>query len=125
MQVKIISNVKVSSRQDQATAHNQQELVPIVQTTGTDSLNNVTGSIATSLGLVDIVVLDENQQYILQQENQEQTEFILPELSTSENHFGAQVLTTQHSNVLPQGILVINTLLMYHVTFYSQYRINL
>lgn len=74
-----------------------------MQTSEGDSLNNVTGSIATSLGLVDIVVLDENQQYILQ-DNQEQTEFILPELSTGESHFGAQVITTQHSSVIPQGM---------------------
>lgn len=78
--------------------------MPIVQTTQANSLNNVTGSIATSLGLVDIVVLDENQQYILQ-ENQDQTEFILPEIATGDTHFGAQVITTQHSNVLPQGLL--------------------
>lgn len=102
MQVKIISNVKVPNRQ---TTTDNQELVPLVQTTEAESLNNVTGSIATSLGLVDIVVLDENQQYILQQDGQEQTEFILPDLSTTDSHFGAQVITTQHSNVLPQGMI--------------------
>lgn len=77
-----------------------------MQTSEADSLNNVTGSIATSLGLVDIVVLDDNQQYILQ-ENQEQTEFILPELSSGESHFGAQVITTQHNTVIPQGLYQI------------------
>lgn len=97
-----MSNLKVPIGQDQVTSHNQQ-LVPLVQTTEADSLNNVTGSIATSLGLVDIVVLDDNQQYILQQENQDQTEYILPELSSGDTHFGTQVITTQHSNVLPQG----------------------
>lgn len=94
--------MKVANRSDRGS-HNQQDLVPLVQTTEADSLNNVTNNIATSLGLVDIVVLDENQQYILQQENQEQTEFILPELSTGDTHFGTQVITTQHSNVIPQG----------------------
>lgn len=95
--------MKVPNRADQTTPQNEQELVPLVQTTEADSLNSVSSNIATSLGLVDIVVLDENQQYILQ-ENQEQTEFILPELSTGDNHFGAQVITTQHSNVIPQGM---------------------
>lgn len=101
--------MKVSNRVDQTTSHNEQDLVKLVQTTEANSLNNVTSNITTSLGLVDIVVLDENQQYILQ-ENQEQTEFILPELSTGDNHFGTQVITTQHSNVIPQGISALKIL---------------
>lgn len=71
----------------------------------TETLNNVTGSITTSIGLVDIVVLDET---ILQPENStEQTEFILPELSTGGTSFPAQVISTQQSTTLPQGRLDI------------------
>lgn len=78
-----------------------QEIIPIQ--TSSETLNDVTGSIATNLGLVDIVVLDENQQYILQENQTEQTEFILPELSSGESPFSGQVITTQHSTILPQG----------------------
>ncbi|XP_066140856.1 centrosome-associated zinc finger protein Cp190 isoform X1 [Euwallacea fornicatus] len=91
--VKIISNVKVARTEENVSEENinanegaqfQQE--PEAVTTAA-TLSNIGGSIATNLGLVDIVVLDDNQQYILQQP-QGQTgnaEFILPsELTGSE-----------------------------------------
>ncbi|KAJ8961952.1 hypothetical protein NQ314_005854 [Rhamnusium bicolor] len=104
--VKIISNVKVPIRADQQTNDSEQS-VTLEPSSEAEALTNVASGIATSLGLVDIVVLDENQQYILQQqESQEgQPEYILPELTTGGNPFSGQVITTQHSTVLPQGML--------------------
>ncbi|KAJ8952872.1 hypothetical protein NQ318_006488 [Aromia moschata] len=105
--VKIISNVKVPARSEQGSVDPQQQTIPLEPSSEAEALSNVASGIATSLGLVDIVVLDDNQQYILQQqENQSgQPEFILPELSSADHPFSGQVITTQHSTVLPQGML--------------------
>ncbi|XP_049820094.1 centrosome-associated zinc finger protein CP190 isoform X3 [Aethina tumida] len=97
--VNIISNVKVPANQQQEPSSEAE------------ALNNVATGIATSLGLVDIVVLDDNQQYILQQQQAQTTntgqpeEFILPDLSGGGHGFTEQVITTQHSGVLPQAML--------------------
>lgn len=101
--VKIISNVKVPARSEQNSANIQA--TQLETSSEAEALSNVASGIATSLGLVDIVVLDDNQQYILQQQEDHtgQPEFIIPDLTTAENHFAGQVITTQHSAVLPQG----------------------
>ncbi|XP_045465432.1 centrosome-associated zinc finger protein CP190 isoform X2 [Harmonia axyridis] len=76
--VKIISNVTVP-----VSKNNTTETLALNQ-----SKNHVSvpTSIATSLGLLDIVVLDENQQFILhnqaQQTGNNQTEYILPPIDT-------------------------------------------
>lgn len=77
-----------------------------VKVRGSDNDNTVqmqmtNAGIATTLGLVDIVVLDENQQYILQSSNGdlEQSEFILPQITGSFVHQGQQVITTSAGQV--------------------------
>lgn len=106
--MKIISNVKVPARSEPSSA-NIQQTTHLDGSSEAEALNNVASGIATSLGLVDIVVLDDNQQYILQQQEDHtgQPEFIIPELTTGENHFAGQVITTQHSAVLPQSMILI------------------
>ncbi|GJQ72674.1 putative metal ion binding protein [Trypoxylus dichotomus] len=87
-----------------------------VTTTGS-SIEHVTGGIATSLGLVDIVVLDENQQYILHNDQQlvtqqtlanEQREYIIPEMAEQHSFTQTQnineVITSEH-NVITQSII--------------------
>lgn len=102
--MKIISNVKVPARSEQNNT-NVQQTTHLESSSEAEALSNVASGIATSLGLVDIVVLDDNQQYILQQQEDHagQPEFIIPDLTTADNHFAGQVITTQHSAVLPQG----------------------
>ncbi|KAJ8917979.1 hypothetical protein NQ315_011432 [Exocentrus adspersus] len=103
--VKIISNVKVSSRTEQNNSP-VQHVPPLEPSSEAEALSNVASGIATSLGLVDIVVLNDNQQYILQEDDHtNQPEFIIPDLTTNENHYTGQVITTQHNTVLPQGML--------------------
>ncbi|XP_074033378.1 centrosome-associated zinc finger protein CP190 isoform X3 [Leptinotarsa decemlineata] len=102
--VKIISNVKVPPNRQSADNVQQTKVIPLEASSEAESLNNVASGIATSLGLVDIVVLDENQQYILQDGQHEQTEFIIPELSSGQS-FAGQVITTQHNSSIPQGII--------------------
>ncbi|KAL1505331.1 hypothetical protein ABEB36_004922 [Hypothenemus hampei] len=92
-QIKIISNVKATAR---LKNHNEskKDLTEISSDSVTVSggasatnLSNIGSSLATNLGLVDIVVLDDNHQYILQQPQDQtgNTEFILPpELAGSE-----------------------------------------
>ncbi|XP_060527303.1 centrosome-associated zinc finger protein CP190 isoform X2 [Cylas formicarius] len=105
--VKIISNVKVAERAQAGEEEEEEEeeaeaeeaaatTAPKGQTENAEnaaaaappiSSVDVPQSIASNLaGLVDIVVLDENQQYILQQPPTEtgQPEYILPELASNE-----------------------------------------
>lgn len=67
-----------------------------------EALSNVASGIATSLGLVDIVVLNDNQQYILQSNEHQlqnnQPEFILPELNTQQ-FTQNQTLTTNQTEI--------------------------
>ncbi|KAL3278015.1 hypothetical protein HHI36_013356, partial [Cryptolaemus montrouzieri] len=76
--VKIISDVKVPV----AKTTNRTEVT--LEQSKTHS--NVPSSIATSLGLLDIVVLDENQQFILQNQGEQtgdnRTEYILPQIGS-------------------------------------------
>ncbi|KAG5875823.1 hypothetical protein JTB14_008137 [Gonioctena quinquepunctata] len=102
--VKIISNVKVPPNQQSSDGAQQSQTISLEASSEAESLNNVASGIATSLGLVDIVVLDDNQQYILQDGQHEQTEFIIPELSSGQQ-FARQVITTQHNTVIPQGMI--------------------
>ncbi|KAK5650591.1 hypothetical protein RI129_001620 [Pyrocoelia pectoralis] len=74
-----------------------------------DSLNNVASGIATSLGLVDVVVLDENEQYILHANNQQsisagESEFILPDLQDARFTTTQQVIAAE-PNVITQSML--------------------
>ncbi|XP_044261729.1 centrosome-associated zinc finger protein CP190 [Tribolium madens] len=97
--VNILSNVKVQERHQ---SHQQLTLEPSSEA---EALNNVATGIATSLGLVDIVVINENQQLFIQPDQQgfneqtEQPEFILPELTQNQN----EVITSQ--GVLTQSML--------------------
>lgn len=107
--VKIISNVKVSHNQQNVHTSQQSQLVPIGSSSEAEALNNVVSGMGTSLNLVDIVVLDENQQYILQQDGQnEQAEFIIPDLAHGQS-FSGQVITTQDNTVIQQGMIQSST----------------
>ncbi|XP_057655299.1 centrosome-associated zinc finger protein CP190 isoform X2 [Diorhabda carinulata] len=107
--VKIISNVKVSHNQQNAHDGQQTQLVPIETSSEAEALNNVVSGIGTGLNLVDIVVLDENQQYILQQDSQnEQAEFIIPDLAHGQP-FSGQVITTQDNTVIQQSMIQSST----------------
>uniref|UniRef100_A0A1Y1KMM1 Centrosome-associated zinc finger protein CP190 n=1 Tax=Photinus pyralis TaxID=7054 RepID=A0A1Y1KMM1_PHOPY len=104
--VKILSNVKLSSMETQAAG---VEPLAIERSSEADSLNNVASGIATSLGLVDVVVLDENDQYILQANNQQsisqgESEFILPDLQDARFTTHQQVITSEQ-NVITQSML--------------------
>lgn len=82
-------------------------------------MSNVASGIATSLGLVDIVVLDDNQQYILHSNDQQlvsqqelqggQQEFILPELATAHQYSESQEVIEHNEigehNVITQTML--------------------
>ncbi|XP_050304129.1 centrosome-associated zinc finger protein CP190 isoform X2 [Anthonomus grandis grandis] len=96
--VKIISNVKVAKERENAVKmerpavqmvqpeQSRQENVSVTPTTTLANIGgNIGGSIATNLGLVDIVVLEDNQQYILQQPQGQVggADFILPPELTS------------------------------------------
>ncbi|KAF5301604.1 hypothetical protein FQR65_LT08909 [Abscondita terminalis] len=75
-----------------------------------EALNNVASGIATSLGLVDVVVLDENQQYILHTDNQQaistsESEFILPDIQDSRSYTTAQQVMTSEQTVMTQSML--------------------
>lgn len=83
-----------------------------------EALSNVASGIATSLGLVDIVVLDDNQQYILQSGDQQlvtqqalentTSEYLLPDLSEAHSFNPSQnineVISADH-NVIAQSML--------------------
>lgn len=109
-QVNILSNVKVQDpRLDQIQRHHHQQIA-LEPSSEAEALNNVASGIATSLGLVDIVVLNDNQQLFLQSSNQvvdnyndqsDQAEFILPELTDRET-YGQQQTT---DGVLTQQML--------------------
>jgi hypothetical protein len=107
--VNILSNVKVQDRQEHHIRHQELALEPSSEA---EALNNVATGIATSLGLVDIVVLNDNQQLFLQPNQQnfsndqsEQPEFILPELTGRESYTQNQneVITTE--GVITQSML--------------------
>ncbi|XP_017787155.1 PREDICTED: centrosome-associated zinc finger protein CP190 [Nicrophorus vespilloides] len=99
--VKVLDNIKLKGNNAPADDQN------FLKNTG----------IATNLGLVDIVVLDDNQQYILHPNSQQivtqqslgnNQEFMLPDLqdtyvqNPSLNH---QVITTSQHNVITQSML--------------------
>lgn len=94
--IKILSNVKVSS--GGAKTNNKE-------TTKKQPLKaEADAEIATSpnLGLVDIVVLDDNQQYILShsnsQESAESTEYILPQMELASNVNNSNIAQTMLSS---------------------------
>lgn len=96
----ILSNVKVQERQE----HTRQ--LTLEPSSEAEALNNVATGIATSLGLVDIVVLNDSQQIFLQPNQQtfsdqnEQPEFILPELSGRDSF-----TTTQNEVITTDGVI--------------------
>lgn len=89
---KILQNVKVPLVTQDLHHHSEeppadQQTVTLEPSSEAEALSNVASGIATSLGLVDIVVLNDNQQFILQPNEQlqnSQSEFILPELDSSQ-----------------------------------------
>ncbi|KAI4459578.1 pentapeptide repeats (9 copies) [Holotrichia oblita] len=122
--IKILSDIKVAATTGESVSQTTIETgtTTTAEThervaTTTSGIQNVTGGIATSLGLVDIVVLDENQQYILHNDQQlvtqqtlanEQREYIIPEMTEQHRFAQAQnineVITSEH-NVITQSIL--------------------
>lgn len=88
--VNILSNVKVDTAHDES----KNQMIERPQ----NRVQNVPGTIATSLGLLDIVVLDENQQYILQNQSDQQTEYILPNIAPNNNQ---QTVISQRNNDIP------------------------
>ncbi|GLV44314.1 Centrosomal protein 190kD [Carabus blaptoides fortunei] len=96
---------------------------PLEPSSEAESLSNVASGIAASLGLVNtIVVLDENQ-FILQSQDGEQenisgtgrTEFILPEVTNIENipnlHVSQhQVITADNNTIISQATLNKNNI---------------
>lgn len=79
-----------------------------------EALSNVASGIATSLGLVDIVVLNDNQQYILQSNEHQlqnnQPEFILPELNTTQ-FTQNQTLTTNQTEISAEHNAITQSML--------------
>ncbi|KAK4883664.1 hypothetical protein RN001_006983 [Aquatica leii] len=109
--IKILSDVKLSSMDVPQTSSDSldQHNLSLEPSSEAEALNNVASGIATSLGLVDVVVLDENQQYILHTDNQQsmattESEFILPDLQDSRTFTTQQVITSEQS-VMTQSIL--------------------
>lgn len=116
--IKILSEIEIPATSRELTNQivEQSSSTGRVSTT-TGGIENVSGGITTSLGLVDIVVLDENQQYILHNDQQlvtqqtlanEQQEYIIPEMAEQHTFTQAQnineVITSEH-NVITQSIL--------------------
>lgn len=103
--VKILSNVKVSTGKTiQPTKSNEQKVVTPVQKPSQSNQIKLTSEtdVAASLGLVDIVVLDDNQQYILQSNPQEASpEYILPDMPSN--------FTTQGNTSITQTMLSGNS----------------
>ncbi|CAH1112970.1 unnamed protein product [Psylliodes chrysocephalus] len=106
--VKIISNVTVPPNRREADGAQQNRLVQLDASSEAEALNNVATGLATSLNLVDIVVLDDNQQYILQQDGGSERKFIIPELGHGQS-FSGQVISTQDNTVIQQGMIQSST----------------
>lgn len=116
---KILQNVKVPIVSQQQHANSEQEgqtsqhSVALEPSSEAEALSNVASGIATSLGLVDIVVLNDNQQYILQSNQQlqnNQPEFILPELENTQFSESQTIAANQgeisaEHNVITQSML--------------------
>lgn len=66
-EIKILSNLKFEPQDSKDTG----STITLEPSSEAEALSNVASGIATSLGLVDIVVLDENQQYILHSNDQQ------------------------------------------------------
>lgn len=67
-QIKILSNVKLPTVIEQPGDDGellQNQAFKLEPSSEAEALSNVASGIATSLGLVDVVVLDDNQQYII------------------------------------------------------------
>lgn len=103
--VNVLSNVKVHD------INNSQE-ISLEPSSEAEALNNVATGIATSLGLVDIVVLNDSQQLFLQQDQSEftgdqneQAEYILPELTEQETFVQEQTETITTDGVITDNIL--------------------
>ncbi|KAF5283555.1 hypothetical protein FQA39_LY17301 [Lamprigera yunnana] len=110
--IKILSDVKLSSMdlpQTNTDSLDQHNLA-LEPSSEAEALNNVASGIATSLGLVDVVVLDENQQYILHTDNQQsissgESQFILPDLQDTRAFTTTQQVITSEQNVITQSML--------------------
>lgn len=66
--IKILSNVKLPTIVEQPSEEGellQNQAFKLEPSSEAEALSNVASGIATSLGLVDVVVLDDNQQYII------------------------------------------------------------
>lgn len=104
--VKILSDVKLASMDvHQSSGSNAlaQQNITLEPSSEAEALSNVASGIATSLGLVDVVVLDENQQYILHTDNQQgiaggESEFILPDLQDTQTFTATQQVIVKKSN---------------------------
>lgn len=86
--VKILQDVKLPSNVD--ALEESSNTLTLEPSSESESLSNVASGIATSLSLVDVVVLDENQQYILHTDSQEgitsgEPEYILPEIQDEQS----------------------------------------
>lgn len=101
--VKILSNVKIGSTKSGQTSKgsSEQKVVPVQKPSQSIKMSAET-DVAASLGLVDIVVLDDNQQYILQSTPQDPpTEYILPDMPSN--------FTTQGNTSVTQTMLSANS----------------
>lgn len=87
---------------------------PLEPSSEAESLSNVASGIAASLGLVNtIVVLDENNQFILQdgQTSSSGQNFILPDVASINNLVSQQqVITTDSNAIISQAALNKNTI---------------
>lgn len=113
---KILQNVKVPmvAQEQQQQDQSSQQTVALEPSSEAEALSNVATGIATSLGLVDIVVLNENQQYILQSNEQlqnSQSEFILPELGPAQFTAPNQTLTATQSEMPGEHSVITQSML--------------
>lgn len=111
--IKVLSDVKVpiiNQCQEQTITQN----IALEPSSEAEALSNVASGIATSLGLVDIVVLDDNQQYILHSNDQQlvsqqelqggQQEYILPELGAAHSYSENQEVI-EHSEIGERNVI--------------------
>lgn len=97
--IKILSDVKLPTMEMQEQEGMDQQTIALEPSSEAEALSNVASGIATSLGLVDVVVLDENQQYILRTENEQGipaggSEYIIPDLQDSQTYTTAQQVSS-------------------------------
>lgn len=111
--VKVLSDVKVSLIHQPQQQTIEQEVI-LEPSSEAEALSNVASGIATSLGLVDIVVLDDNQQYILHSNDQQlapqqelqgnQQEYILPDLTSTHTYSEGQEVI-EHNDIEEHNVI--------------------